>query len=364
MAAPEKPMHQDFARWYESVNLGDNTARRQGRWEGVLAVVDNAEQETVEALLRLAYGTRQPPLQSTVQTIRQHFKAADETFEMSGNDRELQVLSGACLAVLMEDPSAGVAEAAALAVTTAALGTGRKANIPMDLASLGERAIDLLSETNRKRPSLAISSAPPKFDFEKSTTKVTEQPDWTGVAQAFALAAESIRTAFGILATRQAQVINATERFIKVQDEELQMLWWLTGQRSEVYDCAFDTVPTDAQPLVFASELADATGFLPGPRSVKAILSRTGLKERKRVSITAAVNAPPPEWLQALVEDIDPSPVSTPLHYAIKRQLEIGSGDAWVAAWASATGINAEHTLPRLTLGELFYRERLLILFG
>ena len=359
-----KPMHQDFARWYETVSLGENAARRQGRWEGISSVVGDASQEMVEALLRLAYNTRQVPLQSTIQTIRQHFKTADETFEMSGNDRELQVLSGACLAALMEDSDADEAAVAALAVTTAALVTGRKTNLPMDLASLGERAINLLSEKNRKRPSLAISNAPLKVDFEKSVAKVTEQQDWTGIAQAFTLAADSTRVAIRSLTTRQNQMMSATERFIRVQDEELQMLWWLTGQRSGDYACAFDAVPADAQPFVFASELAVATEFLPGPSSVKAILSRAGLKGGKTVAITAAVDAPSSEWLQGMVEDIDPSPVSTPLHYAIKRQLEIGAGEAWVPAWASATGINAEHALSRLTLGELFYRERLLIKFG
>ncbi|MGF6513026.1 hypothetical protein ABH912_000492 [Pseudomonas sp. BT76 TE3572] len=364
MAVPVEPMHQNFAQWYDSVSMGDDTVRRHGRWEGLLNVVANVNSEIVEALLRLAYGTRQTPLQSTIQTIRQHFKTADETFEMDGNNRELQVLAGACLAVLMEDTNSNQAERAALAVTTAALGRGRTTNLPMDLASLGEQAIDLLSEANRERPSLTTSREHTTIDFAKSVAKVNEQPDWAGVGQAFELAAETTRTAFSSLAKQQTQAIIATEHFIRVQDEELQMLWWLTGQRSKDYNCAFDTLPVDAQPFVFASELANATEFLPGPPSVNAILSRAGLKERKKIALTAAVNAPTPQWLQGMVEEIDPSPVSTPIHYAIKRQLEIGAGDAWVAAWASATGINAGHSLSRLTLGELFYRERLLILFG
>ena len=364
MATSVEPMHQNFAHWYDSVSMGDNTARRHCRWEGLLNVVANADNEIVEALLRLAYGTRQTPPQSSIQTIRQHFKTADETFEMDGNNRELQILAGACLAVLMEDTSSDQAERAALAVTTTALGRGRTTNLPMDLASLGDKAIDLLSEANRKRPSLATSKELPTFNFAKSVAKVNEQPDWAGIVEAFELAAEATRTAFSSLAEQQEQAISATAHFIQVQDEELQMLWWLTGQRSKDYDCAFDILPVDAQPFVFASELANATELLPGPPSVNAILSRAGLKERKKITLTAAVNAPTPQWLQRMVEEIDPSPVSTPIHYAIKRQIEIGAGDAWVAAWASATGINAEHALSRLMLGELFYRERLLILFG
>lgn len=366
MAASAKPMHQDFPSWYQTVSLGDNAARRQGRWEGVLNVVTNADWATVEALLRLAYGTRQPPLPSTVQSIRQGFKAADETFEMNGNDRELQVLAGVCLAVLMDNLEAEEASSAALAATTTALGAGRTSDLPMDLASLGERAITVHGEERRKRPLLGkyTSNEPPKLDFEKSATKVREQPNWEGVMEAFSLAADSTRIAFKALAMRQAQAVRAADDFIRVQDEELQMLWWLTSQYSEGYGCAFNSVPADAQPFVFASELADATETLPGPPSVKAILSRAGLKERKKVLLTAAVNALSAEWLQRMVEGKEPSPISTPLHFAIKRQLETGPGEAWVAGWAAATGIDAQYALPGLTLGELFYRERLLLLFG
>jgi hypothetical protein len=53
-----------------------------------------------------------------------------------------------------------------------------------------------------------------------------------------------------------------------------------------------------------------------------------------------------------------------PLHFAIKRQLETGPGDAWIAGWSATVGAPSDLTLPSLTLGNLFYRERLLLLFG
>jgi hypothetical protein len=60
---------------------------------------------------------------------------------------------------------------------------------------------------------------------------------------------------------------------------------------------------------------------------------------------------------------IEPSPVSTPIHYGIQRQTEIGDGDAWIAGWAAAVGVPATIAVAPLTLGLLFYRERLLLLF-
>jgi hypothetical protein len=112
------PMHNDFARWYDTVSLGDDEERRKLRWKGVSNAVAEASKVSVEALLRLAYGTQHRPVAAALQAIRDAFKGADAAFGLSGNDRELQVLSGACLVVLMEtDEDAG--PMAALAATTA-----------------------------------------------------------------------------------------------------------------------------------------------------------------------------------------------------------------------------------------------------
>jgi hypothetical protein len=203
----------------------------------------------------------------------------------------------------------------------------------------------------------------PKVDFSKAAAKVRAQNDWNGVAEAFTLAGEELRASLGSLSQRHVRAIDDVDNFIRIQDEELQMLWWLVGERSDIYDCPFDAVEADAQPLVFAAELARSTEFLPGPPSVKGILSRAGLNDGRKLTVTAAVNASKPEWLKRLMSDVDPSPLSTPLHAAIKRQLETGAGEAWVPGWAASTEIDAAHTLPSLILGELFYRERLLLLF-
>jgi len=299
-----------------------------------------------------------------VQSIREAFRSADETFEMSGNNRELQVLAGAALAALMEDHDKSAGSIAALGATTASLAGARKPDLPMNLAELGEAAIVSRAEENRSRPTFSnyLSTEPPKIEFDKAAEKVREQFDPESVAKAFALAADSVRAGMRTLAQRQAGAFRTVDSFIRIQDEELQMLWWLIGQRSQDYNCALNEVPADAQPFVFASELADCTEILPGPPSVRALLSRAGLMERRTLEITAAVNAPRADWLERFANE-DLSPLSTPLHYAIKRQRETGAGEAWVAGWAASCSLDAEYALPSLTLGELFYRERLLLLF-
>lgn len=366
MASSEPlPMHPDFARWYGAVGLGDDQARRELRWNGVGAAAQAANSKDVEALIRLAFKSRQPAAAAQVHKIRQAFHTADATFEMQGNDRELQVLAAATLAALMNAGSSAGAEAA-LAITTTSFAGARKPELPMDLAVLAEGAIDLIAETNRKRPSLSeyASGAVPKFDFEKATAKVKAEPNAEGFSQGFTLAAEEASAAFGQLARRQANAVQAMDKFLRAQDEELQMLWWLTGQRSFDLDCAFETVSADVQPLVFGKELADHTEFLPGPAAIKALLSRAGLKDRKNITVPTLINAGNPAWLRRLLPEAEPSMVSTPLHFGIKRQLETGAGDSWIAGWAAAIGVAPDFALSPLVLGLLFYRERLLLLFG
>ncbi|UHQ21145.1 hypothetical protein LVB87_12655 [Lysobacter sp. KIS68-7] len=359
-------MHQDFARWYSAVNLGDDSSRRTARWNGVMAVVEETDAKLVEALVRLAFGGRALPSPQSVQTIRQSIRSKDDTFEMSGNDRELQILSAVTLVVLMEDVTldADLASLAALAISTASFSEARKPELPMNLVSIAENAIVRLSDERRERPVLdtLMSSDPPKLDFEKAATKVREQPNWDGVAQAFELAAEASRIAMRTSAQRSSKAFRAFERFISIQDEELEMLWWLTGLRSEDYNCSFDAVPLDARPFVLAGELARATWALPGPRSISALLSRAGLDKQKPMTVPAALNGIRVEWLAEQVRDMDPSALTEPLHFAIKRLIETGPGDAWIAGWAAATEIDASRKMNPLTLAELFYRERLMLL--
>ena len=355
-------MHEDFPRWYGEVNLDDNQAHRQARWEGLSSIVGDADRNTVEGLLRLAHGSRQKPAGDVVETVRQAFKAADDRFEMSGNDRELQILAGACLAVLMETDT-HIGAVAALMVTTAGMGDARQPDLPMELAALAEEAIVRHSEDNRTRPSFEDHLSTPKLDFKAVADNVMAQQSWESVAEAFNHVASKTSGAIRLIREARANDVRTLNDFLLAQDEELNMLWWLTSQRSSDYNCSFAEIPSDARPLVLASELANNTEFLPGPPSVKGILSRAGLKDQESVPISFAVNAADSDWLQRLVGDMDPSLVSTPLHAAIKRQLETGAGEAWVAGWAASAEVSPNLELSRLALGKLFYRERLLLLW-
>jgi hypothetical protein len=51
------------------------------------------------------------------------------------------------------------------------------------------------------------------------------------------------------------------------------------------------------------------------------------------------------------------------MHSAIFRKLETRDDTSWVSGWAAVSGIDQDYSLSPLSLGNLFYRERLLALF-
>ena len=352
-------MYDEFAGWYGAVDLGDDHKIRRARWKGVSAIASEADRNTIEALLRIVHHSRQQPASDIMNAIQHAFKSADPAFEMSRNKRELGILAASCLAVLMRtDERMGAV--AALATTTAGFGSVRRNNLPMDLSALGEMAIVRLGDTNCVRPSFEPYLEVPRFDF--NLQKAVNQYNDGDIGASFKIISEKMRNAVKRIADTHASAVREISRFLSVQDEELQMLWWLTSQRSRMLDCEFSAIPVSARPLVIASELADHTVFLPGPPSVKGLLSRAGLSQRETVGVVHTVNSADPGLLRRLVADVAPSFFLTPLYAAIKCRLETGQGTAWVPEWAASAEVDPDYEMSGLSMGNLFFRERLLCL--
>jgi hypothetical protein len=352
------PMSQEFRTWYSEVDMGGDPDRQQRRWVGVWNLVSGASWEDIEALIRAVFRTKQKPAEIVLARIRQALVGEDV-----GSDREFEILCGATLHHLTQGGGTRGSRTA-LAISTASFGGVRNGTLPVDLARVAEAMVGHLAEKVRTRPDLGTEALrkPIALDFNSAVAKLKEIQNFDGVAQALSLAATSVKTTINRVLSHTTSAIERASDFMTVQDEELQMLWWLIGERSWDQDKPFSAVTGDARPLVFAKELAGMTRVVPGPQSIKALLSRAGI-EQKAVNVPAAVNACESEWLNTLVSDAEVSSVTFPIHFAVKRKLETGDAEAWVAGWSAATGVPADHTVSALVLADLFYRERLLMLF-
>ena len=355
------PVEREFAGWFATLSVGDDGTLRGLRHQGVIAAVAQADAAMIETWVRLAFKSKKSPSSAAIDAFRVPF-GVDETFPTSGNARELQVLAAICLAQMME--SGNWNAIAALAVTTASCQRARAPKLPMDLVSRAEATILEIAEIRRSRPDISrfISEAGREFDFAAANEKITTTPSFAGVEEALTEAAGIVRIAFDVLIDELNVAFGKLGEHIEMKDEELQMLWWLTGSHSVDLDCDFSVISADAQPLVLGTELAALTEILPGPASVKGLLSRAGLKARKKLTLAEAVNAVPLDWVKTIAEEKEFSPVTTPLHFALARRLETGGhDDTWVGNWASVSEIPAAHDMSCLALGVQFYRERLLV---
>ncbi|WP_338821399.1 GTPase-associated system all-helical protein GASH [Bradyrhizobium septentrionale] len=231
----------------------------------------------------------------------------------------------------------------------------------MDLIGLAEQAIKDLGADRRKRPDLAsLKISFSDMDWEPDLSQA--QPNAPQTFQSvFTELRDAADVALKSTVTRINSSIDKMGAYMRVADEELQMLWWLLGERSLDLNLPFDKVDQTMQPLVFARELVDRTASSPGPLALSALLSRAGLKSRGKLAVVAAVNAVSEQWAAKAIETVSASPITTPIHYALEKRVETGDPEAWAKSWAAVTGLGEDEAVPPLELGELFYRERLFL---
>lgn len=359
MAVKQAPMNADFAQGYAQEFLDEGT-RREARWKSIVEIARTATHLTVEALVRIAFATKAPAagykhekLAETYQTLVGMIAANDSTFNPERDARDLQFVCASVLRRLF-----GSKPDAALAVTTTSFGGHRKTNLSMDLTALAGQALDALSASQHTRIDVrALEIAAPKVEFTVSDEAAQNNSGWKaeieGLRNATALELSAI-------VTRQNEVTRAMARRLALADEELQMLWWLMGGRSQQLNIPFGKIEPNIQPLLLGKELGRLTTVAPGPASVGAMLTQAGLATRK-IKVEEAVNAADVAWAATMSQQEAISPATTPLHFALEKRAELDSTDAWKAGWEAQTGLSASLALPAVQLAHLFYLEHLFL---
>jgi hypothetical protein len=269
--------------------------------------------------------------------------------------RELQVLCAVVLIRLF-----ATLPSAAIAVLNASFEGSRAADLPMDLTGLAKHALVELSKNKHARPDAKeLEIKAPAIDFEVSEEALTAMSPahWKDELDTLRDAAQTATTT---LVDRQNRVTKLLARQISLGDEELQMLWWLIGGHSRVAEAPFAKVDIGLRPLVFGKELGELTKVSPGPASVKALLSRAGIADEV-LKVSDAVNTADIGWIKDVTKSPRVSPVTTPLHFALEKRVEVGSDEAWLPLWASMTGLPTEASISALKLADLFYREHLFL---
>lgn len=356
-------MQTKFFSWYSSMELNGDESIRSVRWAQVQAAAKAPSRTVLETLTRLTFRTKVADADAGV--IRTLFTA--EASPAPG-DPELHLLAAATLAVLVKRCDATAAKAA-MFIASASCAGQRELQQPMDLVAHAVDALTSLSETVRRRPQLELElekPVNPQVDAKVVTDAVVTL-DMAGIHAGFTAVTGAFNKALTVILKRQKSFESAVQEYVRVQDEELDVLWWLHGEHCEIRETPFHDVPEVERPLIFAKDLAELTRVLPGPPAIKSLLSRSGIDDNAMLSIHDVVQALPVKLLLRFVPDDalgKVSVVTTPILEAIRRRQEVDGRDAWAQTWAAVCGLKQDTKLPALRLAEAAYRELLLVKFG
>lgn len=141
-------------------------------------------------------------------------------------DEEFALLAAATLTVILQQDEPAAARAATM-IGTAHFKDLRTVRQPMDLVGLSAGARLALARTTRRRPSLELGPMP---SLEVDTTQAEEAQESD---ESVKLLAKAFTGVVQQLADRQAAFEQRALRYISIQDEELDMLWWLQGGRTK-----------------------------------------------------------------------------------------------------------------------------------
>jgi hypothetical protein len=328
------------------------TEKRRKAIEGHVEAVTKSD---LALLAKLAFRLKPQMGSPEVAALRQ---ALGNDAAQPGDD-ELIMLSASALAAAINSDADSIAALAATVVSSMSCSGLRELKQPMDLIGMAENVLRQLSETARRRPSLEqVKLVAPTVDRnDEALIQAVNTGALLNVAQALAAATNK---AISAMARRQRDFEAAVQKYVNIQDEELDILWWLEGGHSFDLSLDFSKVAAEHLPLAIARELGNLTKVLPGPPALSSLLSRTGLLDGPLQSIPDAVQGMPQEWLNKAVEGLPNEGISaplTPILFAMQRRHEVFGKDDWIAAWSTTTGLPREAVLSPIQLAATAYRE-------
>jgi len=353
-------MHKNFADWYRQVSFENNRETLELRWKGLENVIDVIDFGKAESLIRIVYGQRFDS-EEYIDEFQQCFKDEDSSFLINENELEVKVLAGCVLAVLCQEYD--IAEVAP-AILTATACNLRAPDIDIKLIDIAAEQVLRAGVDDRKRLPM---SKPKKLGFNKTLSDVLEtfsdEPDGS-----FEVDSEVIKKigktfvkCLGSVEKEANEKISELQKNLIVQDEELQILWWMIGTDSRVWNSDHPDSDSRAKPLFFGKEVANITsGFSESP-SLKYVFSNGGGGIQSKLSIPDAVNACGIKQLEMLYSGSKICSIIYPLHDAIYRAREINADPSWVDVWCKISGISKDAEITQNQIALQFYREMKLL---
>jgi len=344
-------MHDQFADWYQPATFGHDRDTIELRWKAVASIVEEIDVQMIAELTRLVFGKRLDR-ETTLDEFRKYFKEVDQTFQSVGNEEEIIVLAGCVLAALCDRGSIPVL----LSILTTSTFGLRKLKVDIDLVKMAEYQLNIQAAKTRHRQTLTkLKTIVEPKEIKDAVQTITDNPDPGHVAQSLKILAPFYQQ----LVYNQQKVINIFNKSLKqfeVQDEELQILWWIISGWSNMWSTSFEKLHEKVRPILLAKEISIISHENTEPPSIKAIFSRVGIQNGYETTIPDAVTACGVDLLKK-IKDSESCPILFPLHFAVARAIETNAKETWVSAWSEVTGIGETASISMINLAMQMYRE-------
>jgi hypothetical protein len=352
-------MHKYFADWMRPVCTGTDRETLVLRWKTVSRIVENEiNLDFCDALIRYSFGEFTSP--EVLEWFQNEFKVEDISFSMieENNRLELQCLATVVLCVLLEnkDELSSNIGTRLLSVQFFKL---REVIGCTPIIQLSIEAIKSFSIEARKRPKINnINLIPQKKVADDFFDKIIPG-EWETYTNAIKGVYDLAFKQFSNIARNTNYSTNQLKSFVDIQDEEIEMLWWLVNAYSKRLSCQLSSLNNNVLSTVVGIEIADITFLNIEIPSLEAILSRT-IPNNDKVSIRTLVETSF-DYLDKLTSNDDYCcKYITPCHYAFSSLRKFGK-TAWVDNITLDLGVSIDVEISLFAWAIQICRERLII---
>ncbi|MCK4472910.1 MAG: hypothetical protein KAW49_14105 [Anaerolineae bacterium] len=362
-------MHTYFGEWYREAKLEFTGEMLEKRWKAIEKFARQRKDIKAKALdlIRVFYDLS-PIDPSFTETFSEVFVRADPSFPMRNNTFELRVLAGAATIHLIERSQPEFSDMLSLAVACGEC-EGLRDKLPFRdvlekaLDSLYQRSISLRIPTDCpgiSMPELNLETTLQEMTnaFTTNNLQALNNPTRSGL--------EQIASSISGLYETTLKTISWLNQSLQLQQEEMNILWWLFSQSSRDLKVPFSELDPYFACVMAGKELADLVIVMPGPLAVEAFLRRmlSGVENDPSVmvSLQAVVNRVPREWRRDLVpgDEFKGNEDLLPVHFAITKSLETDGEADWVPAFRKTGKLRPDGKISLDRLSFQVYRERLL----
>ncbi|MBM7425044.1 GTPase-associated system all-helical protein GASH [Spongiibacter marinus] len=353
------PVHPMFADWLRAVSLGIPGASIENRWHGIVDICDDYidERKNQRFLVELALSGPGDNIDHN-HWFRDVFKRHDPVFHMAtgSNDAELQALAGAAIAAALDSDEISATTQLALSsgLVSAAMNGLRHFPEGPNLLASANQIIQKYGIKLRERCEPSLNNTNIKIDetrLAKIEAIVANQPQ--SIKDATQAVFDEIKAQRARVQTYLSSYINQCNAQSRIRDEELEILWWMFGEKSDIDGKYLSDVPEPRLPIILAVELAKRTSIHAELPTVRGLLKKLGLSAAEETGLKEAVEAS-----QGAIDDIVASEHICPLTMPLCLALSFAATTVdWVTQWEESTGFNATITLSEIDLSVQVYRE-------